>query len=99
MGRGRLKKPMSGTAAGLSLALAPFCVFCRHLREESGLPCSAFPSGVPDSIMLDGYDHRQSHPGDHGIRFALDPVRERQYAEFLVLRERTSNGGGRPGHC
>jgi hypothetical protein len=67
--------------------LAPFCTFCRHLREEAGLPCSAFPAGVPDSIMLDGYDHRHDHPGDNGIQFELDPVRETQFKLFLETWE------------
>jgi hypothetical protein len=71
----------------LSIGLAPFCVFCRHLREEAGLPCTAFPAGVPDSIMLDGYDHRRDHPGDNGIRFELDPAREAKYLLFLEARE------------
>jgi hypothetical protein len=69
------------------ISLAPFSVFCKHLREEVGLPCSAFPAGVPDSIMLDGYDHRYDHPGDNGIRFELEPVREAQYRLFLEVRE------------
>ena len=32
----------------------------------------------PDSIMIDGFDHGGSHPGDSGIRFELDPARQTQ---------------------
>ncbi len=46
------------------------CAHCRHWRE--GAKCSAFPRGIPLSILTNDSDHRKPYPGDNGIRF--DPV-------------------------
>ena len=51
------------------------CVDCVHFRadEEDGLSmpptCRAFPSGIPDEILRQGFDHREPFEGDGGIRF------------------------------
>jgi hypothetical protein len=50
------------------------CGECAHFseeaREEDHRPtCAAFPGGIPDEILFDGFDHREPHPDDNGIQF------------------------------
>lgn len=53
----------------------PICEACDRLVAEFGnYHCAAFPDGIPDAIYLEGFDHREPFPGDHGIRFDLDPT-------------------------
>lgn len=57
--------------------LAPQCVRCKHwprVTSVKGLPCDAFPDGVPDVILRGEHDHREPYPGDNGIRF--EPIEE-----------------------
>jgi len=43
-------------------------------RDAMGV-CDAFPDGIPDEILRQGFDHRNEYPGDNGIRFvAAGPV-------------------------
>lgn len=53
----------------------PVCVRCVHYRggSEAGLTCAAFPEGIPQSVIIEGNDHREPIVGDHGIRFAPRP--------------------------
>lgn len=43
------------------------CATCRH--KWGGAFCDAFPRGIPMSILTNAFDHRNAHPGDHGIRY------------------------------
>lgn len=52
----------------------PMCTRCKHFRLEPGLPCDAFPDGIPDDILVGGFDHTQPYPGDNGIMFEPAPV-------------------------
>jgi hypothetical protein len=38
--------------------------------------CAAFPDGIPEAILGDGFDHRDPYPGDGGIRYQLNPDKE-----------------------
>jgi len=40
-------------------------------RDSMGV-CEAFPDGIPDEILRQGFDHRNEFPGDNGIRFVPD---------------------------
>jgi len=52
----------------------PLCAFCKHAQQtEMITTCDAFPDGIPDQILHDGYNHRQPFLGDHGIRFEVLP--------------------------
>jgi hypothetical protein len=39
--------------------------------------CAAFPDRIPREIFPGQHDHREPHPGDNGIRFALREGGER----------------------
>ena len=71
-----------------------FCHPCRHYRPPSGSPgsdgdwgggrCEAFPDGIPSLILAGGFDHREPHPDDRGVRFeAKDDWDDQQVAVFL----------------
>lgn len=53
----------------------PLCAFCKHAHQSEMITtCDAFPKGIPEQILQDGYNHRQPFTGDHGIRF--EPIPE-----------------------
>jgi hypothetical protein len=35
--------------------------------------CMAFPNGIPEDIMFLKASHDYPYPGDHGLRWELDP--------------------------
>lgn len=47
------------------------CSQCAYFYPDGeGRPtCEAFPGGIPDEILRDGFDHTQEFPGDNGYRF------------------------------
>ena len=61
----------------------PFCWPCRHYRTSDvshgpipGLDprdrtCAALPEGIPWLILAGGFDHREPHPHDNGVRFDM----------------------------
>ncbi|HAG12050.1 MAG TPA: hypothetical protein DCK76_11950 [Desulfotomaculum sp.] len=49
---------------------SPVCTYCKNLFSQPGeRKCNAFPNGIPLDIWLGLNKHRQSFPGDNGIRF------------------------------
>ena len=63
-----------------------FCWPCRHYRPPAGAPgsidgdwslgtCAAFPDGIPSLIAVGGFDHREPHPDDGGVRFEVDAAK------------------------
>ena len=53
----------------------PWCGLCRHvdrLNKSGVMRCSAFPDGIPDSIMSAEIAHFDHLPGDHGVMFDLE---------------------------
>jgi hypothetical protein len=60
----------------MSIGSGFICVGCVRFQPWWTAPhgiekahCAAFPDGIPDDIIYGGFDHRQPHEGDHGIRF------------------------------
>lgn len=47
------------------------CVACARCRFDG--TCEAFPDGIPEEIADGMFDHRDSYPGDGGLRFKMRP--------------------------
>lgn len=47
------------------------CFYCKHYTGKGA--CEAFPSGIPDPILANVYDHKVPFPGDNGIRYEYMP--------------------------
>lgn len=50
----------------------PLCATCRFaFTPTRGTPptCRAFPTGIPDAILMSEVDHHFPYPGDHGIQY------------------------------
>lgn len=49
----------------------PLCIKCMRFHEDNGdhFTCDAFPEGIPDEIVLGGFNHNRPFPGDHGMQF------------------------------
>jgi hypothetical protein len=58
----------------MTIGPAPICLGCRRfvVADREPLTCDAFPSGIPEAIIMNGADHREPYPGDGGSLF--DPV-------------------------
>lgn len=52
------------------------CMVCAHFNAAITTTnvCSAFPEGIPTTILLNKTDHRRPVAGDHGIQWTLDPT-------------------------
>ena len=48
----------------------PQCLDCSHQDSEDPFRCLAFPKGIPNDILENRADHRNSYLGDEGIRFS-----------------------------
>ena len=58
--------------------------------------CTAFPQGIPPEILAGGFDHREPHPDDNGVRFEARPESDtgwdgQRVADFLDRRLRAFN--------
>lgn len=60
-------RPRFGWSATTGVSVSQ-CAFCVH-KHRTGATCDAFPNGIPDDILANAHDHRESFIGDHGIRF------------------------------
>jgi hypothetical protein len=48
----------------------PLCMACKRLHNNpEAVTCDAFPEGIPVAILVGGFNHREAHPGDNGLRF------------------------------
>lgn len=51
------------------------CPDCVHFHGEDSddapdlVTCLAFPAGIPDEILRQGFDHRNPYDGDNGVMF------------------------------
>lgn len=60
----------------MTIGASPLCMSCKHFHadDDENLTCDAFPAGIPEDIILNGFDHRYPKNGDNGIRY--EPVAE-----------------------
>lgn len=57
------------------------CASCVHFKKGK---CAAFPKGIPDSILLDGEDHRSLHAAQVGTDVhLLKPGGEEAFEDWL----------------
>lgn len=52
----------------------PICMRCQHLIvpppvKKPGLPCRAFPEGIPEKILLGDISHIENLDGDNGLKY------------------------------
>lgn len=70
-------------AADLVAIILPVCARCFWVYEWAPRPvCTAFPTGIPEDVLLGRNDHSAAIEGDHGIRF-LERGTEAQEDFFL----------------
>jgi hypothetical protein len=70
----------------------PLCLKCArfHDTNEETFTCDAFPKGVPDEIVLGGFNHNNAFPGDNGmqfiprVKFAVVAGEERDLSPFAA---------------
>lgn len=67
------------------------CPMCVHFHSEddpevdSGLvTCAAFPAGIPDEVLREGFDHRNPHEADNGVTFEPRPNVTEEQIERVV---------------
>lgn len=64
------------------LTLCGICSNTTGPNEEGRLTCTAFPDGIPNPLLVEGFDHRGEYPGDNGVRFEIRPGENpRRYLE------------------
>jgi hypothetical protein len=68
-------------------SVRPVCASCVHFKTAR--TCSAFPSGIPDSIWLGRDSHQAPHPGQVGTATLL--VRTLFEAEVLFRIGKTKS--------
>jgi hypothetical protein len=56
-------------------------ILCKACRRWMGFACLSFPSGIPESILVYGGDHRKSI----GLEapFELDPEKQAAFDEWM----------------
>ena len=72
----------------------PLCLACQRLRRRwrGRLACAAFPEGIPSPLLDASADHRESYPGDRGIRFEPDWTAPAAVLELVASRRGAANG-------
>jgi len=60
------------------------CLVCKYYIKAQR--CEAFPSRIPQAILIGRYDHRKPYKGDRGIRFRpADDVKEDELKNILSI--------------
>ncbi len=64
------------------------CLLCKHLHDvkpnKDARSCDAFPDIIPWCIVTGDCDHRESYPGDNGIRFEpIDQNEDKELERYL----------------
>lgn len=67
------RRAILDSSRNMTLRAAPICMWCQRYKDPEGWgkkpTCDAFPLGIPDKILVDGFDHRKPFRGDGGVRF------------------------------
>lgn len=63
------------------------CGLCTRFRvdSEDRFVCDAFPSGIPEAIFGNRFDHRDAYVGDNGLRFDPFPFVEPDRLDSLIV--------------
>jgi len=73
---------LCGSEPRLQQGFPPACIECNHwiMRRPVADTCRAFPTGIPDEILLYGNPHTEAVVGDGGVRFERRPRLRDKYA-------------------
>jgi hypothetical protein len=65
------------------------CLVCKFYRKAQR--CEAFPSRIPQAILIGKVDHRTRYVGDHGITFVpKERVNKDELESVLAVFDRSS---------
>lgn len=80
----------------MTIGRPSLCLGCTHFHRPTTLSlapvtatCAAFPTGIPVSILSGHTDHRQPHPGDHGLQF-IEQIPDTAHVYDAARRKRGS---------
>lgn len=75
----------------LTLPVYPIsmCLVCKFYRKAQR--CEAFPTRIPQAILIGKVDHRKRYPGDHGVTFLpKEGVSKEELESILGAFDRSS---------
>lgn len=60
------------------------CAFCRH-KTSDATTCSAFPDGIPPTILDNAVSHAEPFEGDNGVRLEAVDIAPALFIEVTGL--------------
>lgn len=53
----------------MSTVVSPICFECQRLNGTVPMECEAYPTGIPQAILMSEVDHHNPYEGDHGLQY------------------------------